>query len=56
MTNGQIFADALSAWIIEPARPTIVFTGDFPSSPKAFIGDPVFLKKRLDSRPETLRE
>ncbi len=23
----------------------IVFTGDFSSSPKAFVGDPVFLKK-----------
>jgi len=30
--------------------------GTFLSSPKAFIGDPMFLKKSLDSRSETLRE
>jgi hypothetical protein len=34
----------------------IVFTGFFSSSPKAFIGDPVFLKKSLDSRSKALRE
>jgi len=33
-----------------------VFTGIFSSSPNAFIGDPVFLKKSLDSRSEALRE
>jgi len=33
-----------------------VFLGNFLSSPKAFIGDPVLLKKSLDSRLETLRE
>jgi hypothetical protein len=31
-------------------------TGNFLSAPKAFIGDPIFLKKSLDSRPEALRE
>ena len=34
---------------------TIVFTGIF-VIPNAFIGDPVFLKKSLDSRSEALRE
>jgi len=34
----------------------IVFLEFFPSSPKAFIGDPLFLKKSLDSRSEALRE
>jgi len=34
----------------------IVFTGIFSSSPKDFIGDPLFLKKSLDSRSEALRE
>jgi hypothetical protein len=34
----------------------IGFTGFFSSSPKAFIGDPVFFKKSLDSRSEALRE
>jgi len=33
-----------------------LFTGNFSSSPKAFIGDPVFPEKSLDSRPEALRE
>jgi len=30
-------------------------TGNASSSPKAFIRDPMFLKKRLDSRSEALR-
>jgi len=34
----------------------IIFTGNFSSSPKAFIGDPMFLRKSLDSRSEALRE
>jgi len=34
----------------------IGFIGFFSSSPKAFIGDPLFLKKSPDSRQEALRE
>jgi hypothetical protein len=34
----------------------VIFTGFFSSSPKAFIGDPMFLKKSLDSRSKALRE
>jgi hypothetical protein len=34
----------------------IVFTGILSSSPKAFIGDPLFPEKSLDSRSEALRE
>jgi hypothetical protein len=34
----------------------IVVAGNFSSSPKAFIGDPVFPEKSLDSRSEALRE
>jgi len=34
----------------------MVHTGIFSSSPNSFIGDPVFLKKSLDSRLEGLRE
>jgi hypothetical protein len=33
-----------------------LFPDNFSSSPKAFIGSPVFLKKSLDSRPEALRD
>jgi hypothetical protein len=34
----------------------IAFTANFSSSPNVFIGDPVLLKKSLDSRLEALRE
>jgi hypothetical protein len=34
----------------------IIPTGNFSSSPKVFIGDPMFPKKSLDSRSEALRE
>ena len=34
----------------------IVIIGSFSSSPNAFIGDPLFFKKSLDSRSEALRE
>ena len=34
----------------------IVFSYNFSSAPNAFIGDPVFLKKSLDSRSEAPRE
>jgi hypothetical protein len=33
-----------------------LFPGNFPSSPKAFIGDPLLLKKNRDSRSKALRE
>jgi len=31
-------------------------TGNFSSSPNAFIGDPMFLKKNMDPRSKALRE
>jgi len=34
----------------------IGFIGFFSSSPKVFVGNPLFLKKILDSRQEALRE
>jgi hypothetical protein len=42
--------------LTQPAGGVAGPTKNFSSSPNVFVGDPMFLEKNLDSRPEALRD
>jgi hypothetical protein len=54
--SGPFFLRAVFTLFVFSNGLFIVFTVNGLSSPNAFIGDPMFLKKSLDSRSKALRE